>query len=57
MNTKITNIVEQWIRPQVRALSAYHVPEVGNRIKLDAMETPTPGLRRWWMGGWKYCVT
>ena len=40
MNTKIANIVEQWIRPQVRALSAYHVPEVGNRIKLDAMENP-----------------
>ena len=40
MNTKIANIVEQWIRPQVRALSAYHVPEVGKLIKLDAMENP-----------------
>ena len=45
MNTKTANVspdslVEQWIRPQVRALSAYHVPEVGNLIKLDAMENP-----------------
>ena len=45
MNTKMVNtssdsLVEQWIRPQVRALSAYHVPEVGDLIKLDAMENP-----------------
>ena len=51
MNTKIANVVEQWIRPQVRALSAYHVPEVGNLIKLDAMENPytwpTPLVDEW----------
>ena len=45
MNTRMANaspdsLVEQWVRPQVRALSAYHVPEVGNLIKLDAMENP-----------------
>lgn len=29
-----------WIRPEVRALSAYHVPEASGFIKLDAMENP-----------------
>lgn len=40
-----------WIRPEVRALSAYHVPHASGFIKLDAMENPfelpahlTPGL-------------
>lgn len=28
------------IRPEVRALSAYHVPETGDVVKLDAMENP-----------------
>lgn len=41
----------QWIRPQVRALSAYHVPEVGHLIKLDAMENPytwpAPMVEEW----------
>lgn len=32
--------VAEWIRPEIRALSAYHVPEVGDLIKLDAMENP-----------------
>ncbi len=32
--------VSQWIRPQIHALSAYHVPDPGNLIKLDAMENP-----------------
>ena len=31
---------EQLIRPEVQALSAYHVPDPGNLIKLDAMENP-----------------
>lgn len=35
-----SDLVAQWVRPQIRALSAYHVPEVGNLIKLDAMENP-----------------
>lgn len=30
----------KWIRPEIRALSAYHVPDPGNLIKLDAMENP-----------------
>jgi histidinol-phosphate aminotransferase len=29
-----------WIRPEVQALAAYHVPEVGDVVKLDAMENP-----------------
>ena len=32
--------VEQWVRPEIRALAAYHVPDPGNLIKLDAMENP-----------------
>ncbi len=38
MNIK-TN-VKKWIRPEIQALSAYHVPDSGNMIKLDAMENP-----------------
>jgi histidinol-phosphate aminotransferase len=29
-----------WIRPEIQALAAYHVPDVGEVIKLDAMENP-----------------
>ncbi len=29
-----------WVRPQIQALTAYHVPDPGNMIKLDAMENP-----------------
>jgi histidinol-phosphate aminotransferase len=29
-----------WVRPEVRALSAYHVPDASGFIKLDAMENP-----------------
>ena len=32
--------VERWIRPEIRALSAYHVPPARGMIKLDAMENP-----------------
>jgi histidinol-phosphate aminotransferase len=34
--------VERLIRPEVRALSAYHVPDPGRLVKLDAMENPYP---------------
>ena len=30
------------IRPEIKALSAYHVADAGNMIKLDAMENPYP---------------
>ena len=29
-----------WIRPDIQALAAYHVPEVAEVVKLDAMENP-----------------
>lgn len=31
---------QRWVRPQVRALSAYHVPDASGLVKLDAMENP-----------------
>jgi histidinol-phosphate aminotransferase len=36
MNKKIL----QWIRPEIRDLSAYHVPKSDDLVKLDAMENP-----------------
>ncbi len=33
-------LVEHWVRPEIRALSAYQVPEARGLIKLDAMENP-----------------
>jgi histidinol-phosphate aminotransferase len=32
--------MHHWIRPEIQALSAYHVPDPGKMIKLDAMENP-----------------
>ena len=29
-----------WVRPEIRALAAYHVPDATGLIKLDAMENP-----------------
>ncbi len=34
--------MNEWIRPEIAALSAYHVPAPGDWIKLDAMENPYP---------------
>ena len=34
--------VTRWVRPEVRALHAYAVPQVTPNIKLDAMENPYP---------------
>ncbi|MDX2505732.1 MAG: histidinol-phosphate transaminase [Gammaproteobacteria bacterium] len=36
----MTDLVKQWIRKDIRELSAYHVPSPGDMIKLDAMENP-----------------
>jgi len=36
----ISKRVAQWVRPGIRALSAYHVPDATGLIKLDAMENP-----------------
>jgi len=32
--------VAEWVRPEIRALSAYHVPDASGLVKLDAMENP-----------------
>ena len=34
------NLIEQWIRPEVRAINAYHVADASGLIKLAAMENP-----------------
>ena len=34
------NLIERLVRPEVRALTAYHVPSAEGLIKLDAMENP-----------------
>lgn len=39
MNT-INDKIQRWVRPEIRALSAYHVPPSADFIKLDAMENP-----------------
>ncbi len=35
-----TKLIETWIRPEIRELAAYHVPDAAGLIKLDAMENP-----------------
>jgi histidinol-phosphate aminotransferase len=47
-----TSLVQRWIRPEIRALSAYHVPPARGLIKLDAMENPygwPPELVQAWL--------
>ncbi len=43
--------IERIIRPEVRGLSAYHVPDAGGLIKLDAMENPY-GWPNWLVEEW-----
>ncbi len=43
---------QSWIRPEIRDLSAYHVPPASGMIKLDAMENPydwPEDLRQAWL--------
>jgi len=40
MSDLVASLAKQWIREDIRALSAYHVPDPGKMIKLDAMENP-----------------
>lgn len=50
--TRYSKSPEQLIRPEIRALSAYHVPDPDNCIKLDAMENPyhwPDDLRERWL--------
>ena len=32
--------IDEWVRPEIRAIAAYHVPDAAGLIKLDAMENP-----------------
>ena len=44
----------QWIRPEIRELSAYHVPDATGLVKLDAMENPyqlPTALQQQWLDG------
>lgn len=36
------SLIEKIIRPDIRALAAYHVPDATGCVKLDAMENPYP---------------
>ena len=40
MLNSLEDKVKKWIRPEIQALSAYHVPDSADTIKLDAMENP-----------------
>ena len=51
MTDRAARRVAEWVRPEIRALSAYHVPDASGLIKLDAMENPyawPDGLRTEW---------
>ena len=39
-SSSLRDRVARWVRPDIRALSAYHVPDASGLIKLDAMENP-----------------
>jgi len=44
--------IAEWVRPEIRAIAAYHVPESAGLIKLDAMENPytwPEALRTEWL--------
>jgi histidinol-phosphate aminotransferase len=46
------NLIDRLVRPEIRALKAYHVPDATGLIKLDAMENPytwPQELRREWL--------
>ena len=40
MSDELNKLVTHWIRPEIRALAAYHVQDASGLIKLDAMENP-----------------
>ncbi len=52
MADNIENKVRELVRPEIRALKAYHVPDASGLVKLDAMENPyswPEDVRREWM--------
>ena len=47
-----SQLIRDWIRPEIQALSAYHVANAHGLIKLDAMENPytwPQDLRQQWL--------
>jgi histidinol-phosphate aminotransferase len=49
---KREQLIKRLVRPEVRQMSAYHVPDPAGLIKLDAMENPyswPPALRDAWL--------
>lgn len=36
----MSELINRWIRPEIRAINAYHVPPASGLVKLDAMENP-----------------
>ncbi len=36
------SFINNWLRPNIQSINAYHIPDSGNMIKLDAMESPFP---------------
>jgi len=40
MTEELNKLVTHWVRPEIRALSAYHVQDASGLVKLDAMENP-----------------
>ncbi len=40
MSHEIDDLVGRWVRPEIRALSAYQVQDARGLVKLDAMENP-----------------
>ena len=52
MSDPIEEKISRLIRPEIRALKAYHVPDATGLVKLDAMENPyswPEDVRRQWM--------
>jgi histidinol-phosphate aminotransferase len=40
MTDELNKLVQHWVRPEIRELSAYHVQNPAGLVKLDAMENP-----------------
>jgi histidinol-phosphate aminotransferase len=40
MTDELSKLVTHWVRPEIRALAAYHVQDASGLVKLDAMENP-----------------
>ncbi len=56
MSDRVKHLARAVVREEIQALSAYHVPDPGNMIKLDAMETPylwPQEMKSQWLDGLK----